>query len=330
MSTLKDVSERAGVTVTTVSRVLNNRGYISEKTRAKVYQSMKELNYQPNELARSLTKKHSNMIGVIVPTIQHPFFSQLTFYLEQYCFKKNFKILLCNSQAQVEKEKEYIDMLKSNQVAGIIIASRTPDVEQYVEQDMPIVMIERQSGGYGINICCDNELGGELATRHLIACGCKKLLHISGEFSKGLPGDKRAVAFERVCQEVGVPYQIFTTTEQEFYTRSYAEIIREVFAQMPDVDGIFASNDTMAAQILQYCYDHGIDVPGQLQVVGFDDVELCHLTTPQLTTIRQPIERMAEAAVNSILGRRGKKAVAMRTILPVELKMRGSTRLKSE
>lgn len=329
MSTLKDVSERAGVTVTTVSRVLNNRGYISEKTRAKVYQSMKELNYQPNELARSLTKKHSNMIGVIVPTIQHPFFSQLAYYLEQYCFKKNFKILLCNSQAQVEKEQEYIDMLKSNQVAGMVIASRTPDVEKYVERDMPIVMIERQSGGYGINIRCDNEQGGELATRHLIECGCKKLLHISGEFSKGLPGDRRAVAFERVCQEAGIPYQIFATTEQEFYTRSYTQIIQEVFAQMPDVDGIFASNDTMAAQILQYCHEHGINVPEQLQVVGFDDVELCQLTTPHLTTIHQPVKKMAEVAVNSIIGRRSKKVIATRTVLPVELKVRGSTRPKS-
>lgn len=326
VSTLKDVSERAGVTVTTVSRVLNNRGYISEKTRQKVYQCMKELNYQPNELARSLTKKRSSMIGVIVPTIRHPFFSDLVYYLEQYSFAKNFKILLCDSHAEVEKEKEYIEMLKSNQVAGIVIASRTPDAGQYiVEKDMPVVTIERQSGGHGINICCDNERGGELATRHLIERGCKRLLHISGDSSSGMPGELRAAAFERVCREEGVPYQVYITSEQDFYSRSYEKIIREVLEQNPDVDGVFASSDIMAAQILQYCREHGISVPGQMKVVGFDGIELGGLTTPQLTTVSQPVEQMAETAVQSIVKRLNKKVVATRVILPVELKVREST-----
>ena len=325
MSTLKDVSERAGVTVTTVSRVLNNRGYISEKTRQKVYQCMKELNYQPNELARSLTKKRSSMIGVIVPTIRHPFFSDLVYYLEQYSFAKNFKILLCDSHAEVDKEKEYIEMLKSNQVAGIIIASRTPDIGQYIEADMPVVMIERQSTGKEVNICCDNEHGGELATRHLIERGCRKLLHISGGLSSVMPGELRAAAFERVCREEGVPYQVYVASEQDFYARSYTRTIREVLEQNPDADGVFASSDIMAAQILQYCREKGIDVPGQLKVVGFDGIELGGLTTPKLTTVCQPVEQMAETAVQSIVKRLNKKVVATRVILPVELKIRGTT-----
>ena len=131
-----------------------------------------------------------------------------------------------------------------------------------------------------------------------------------------IPSHSRSDVYKR--QEAGIPYQIFATTEQEFYTRSYTQIIQEVFAQMPDVDGIFASNDTMAAQILQYCHEHGINVPEQLQVVGFDDVELCQLTTPQLTTIHQPVKKTAEVAVNSIIGRRSKKVIATRTVLPVE------------
>ena len=110
MATIKDVAEIAQVTTTTVSRVINNRGYISEATRNKVYDAMKQLNYQPNELARSLFKQRTNTIGIIVPNVSHPYFSKLTSYLESAAEKKKYKIILCNSNEIVEKEMEYLDM----------------------------------------------------------------------------------------------------------------------------------------------------------------------------------------------------------------------------
>lgn len=112
MPNLKDVAKQAGLSVNTVSRVLNNRGYISDKTKEKVYRVMKEMNYQPNEMARALFRKKSNMIGLIIPTISHPFFAELTNYLEYYADLKGYKLLLCNSNRNVSKEVEYIDMLK--------------------------------------------------------------------------------------------------------------------------------------------------------------------------------------------------------------------------
>src|SRR5471030_2413619 len=132
MATIKDVAEVAGITVTTVSRVLNNRGYISEKTRKKVYDAMQQLNYRPNEMARSLLRKKSNLIGLIIPTVAHPFFSELTNYIEYYAYKLGYKILLCNSYQDSVKEKEYIMMLKSNQVDGIIMASHTLEIDEYL------------------------------------------------------------------------------------------------------------------------------------------------------------------------------------------------------
>ena len=119
MPTIKDVAERAGVSVTTVSRVLNNRGYISQATRTKVYQAMEELDYQPNEVARSLFRKRSKIIGLIVPTVAHPFFGELTSYLETYAYSRGYKVLICNSQLDASKEQEYIGMLRRNQVDGI-------------------------------------------------------------------------------------------------------------------------------------------------------------------------------------------------------------------
>lgn len=112
MPKIDDVAKKAGVSVTTVSRVLNNRGYISEETREKVYRVMKELDYQPNEMARALFRKKSNMIGLIIPDVSHPFFSEMTYHLEYYADNSGYKLLLCNSNRDVSKESKYIDMLK--------------------------------------------------------------------------------------------------------------------------------------------------------------------------------------------------------------------------
>src|SRR5690606_26731085 len=121
MATIKDVAERVGVSVTTVSRVLNNRGYLSENLKRRVYEAMRELNYQPNELARSLLRKKSNIIGLIIPDITHPFFGEIARYVEYYAYKNKYKILLCNTQLNRSKEQEYLNMLKASQVDGIIM-----------------------------------------------------------------------------------------------------------------------------------------------------------------------------------------------------------------
>lgn len=315
----------AGVSVATVSRMLNNRGYISEATREKIKKCMVDLDYKPNELARSLTKRRTNIIGIIVPNVNNQFFSKLVYFLERYAFKRNFKILLCNSKSQLEKEKEYIDMLRSNQVSAMIIASRNSDIENYLDESMPVVFIERKSKNFGVNICCDNELGGELATRHLIESGCKNLLHISGQIEKDLPGDLRAISFERICKENNINYNIVSSTEHQFYKGSYGKLIENIFTNNKYIDGIFASNDTIAAQIIQYCYKKGLRVPKDIKIVGFDDVEIASLTTPTITTIKQPIKEMAEIAIESIEKMMDKKIVASHVVLPVELKKRNST-----
>ena len=129
MATLKDVAKETGLTVTTVSRVLNNRGYISEDTRQKVYDAMKKLNYHPNEVARSLSKKTSNTIGVIVPHIRHPYFSEMISHLEDAANDRGYKIILCNSQDKDAKTREYLEMCTSNRVAGIVLCSGLVSVD---------------------------------------------------------------------------------------------------------------------------------------------------------------------------------------------------------
>lgn len=142
MATLKDVEKETGLTVTTVFHVLNNRGYISEETRKKVYDAMKKLNYHPNEVARSLSKQSTNTIGVIVPHIRHPYFAELISNLESQAYRHQHKILLFNSQEKNEKEYEYLEMCSSNRVAGIILCSGTVGVNEFQGLNVPLITIE--------------------------------------------------------------------------------------------------------------------------------------------------------------------------------------------
>lgn len=143
MATLKDVAKETGLTVSTVSRVLNNRGYISSNTREKVYDAMKRLNYQPNELARSLSKQTTNTIGVIVPHIDHPYFARLLSSLETAAYQNGYKLLLFNSRERDEKEDEYMEMCKASRVAGIILCSGSVETERFRDLNVPLVTIER-------------------------------------------------------------------------------------------------------------------------------------------------------------------------------------------
>ena len=143
MATLKDIAQRAGVTATTVSRVINNRGYISEGTRKKVYAAMEEMHYQPNELARAFSKQYTNTIGLIVPHISHPFFTKVISNIESSAAEKGFKLLLCNSKEQPEKEQDYLDMCMSNRVAGIVLCSKYVQTREFRKMNIPVVNLER-------------------------------------------------------------------------------------------------------------------------------------------------------------------------------------------
>ncbi|MEY8353496.1 LacI family DNA-binding transcriptional regulator [Lachnospiraceae bacterium 54-53] len=325
MATLKDVAERAEVTVTTVSRVINNRGYISEQTRKKVFEVMKELNYQPNELARSLSKQRTNTIGIIVPHIVHPYFAKLISNLENAAANKGYKILLCNSKAKNEKELEYIEMCKSNRVSGIVLCSRNVDAAEMKNLEIPVITIERNLEAGTVGIECDNYQGGRLATEHLISCGCRNLLHISGIKNENMPADARAEGFTAVCGAHGVKHKVIQTTSRIYSTLDYHQYIRQAIEEAPGVDGIFASSDLIAAQTIQICAEMNIRIPEKIRLVGFDDVDIAKLTTPTITTIRQPVREMAEWAVEFIERSLNGEALPEQFKLPVSLVKRNST-----
>lgn len=323
MATLKDIAERAGVTITTVSRVINNRGYISDRTRERVTEVMRELNYQPNEVARALTKRHTNMIGLIVPHISHPFFARLISCMESEAAKRGYRILLCNSKEEPEREEAYLNMCLSNRVTGIVLCSRNIKAEKLRRLEVPIVNFEKENEEAAVSIQCDNYGGGRLAAEHLCRKGCRRLLHFGGVRGGSMPADQRAEGFARTCRENGCGCRIILGDKKVYDTMDYKEMIRGALLAYPETDGIFASSDLIAAQTIQVCRELEIEVPERMRIVGFDDVMLAELTTPSITTIHQPVRKMAELAVDCIAGGKCGQAEVIR--LPVYLVERQST-----
>lgn len=304
---------------------MNNRGYISKETRKKVYDAMKKLNYQPNEIARSLFRQHTNVIGVIVPSVNHPFFSKLVEKIEFYASRRGYKILLCDSYHERQKEIEYIEMLKSSKVDGIIMGSRTTDILNIFNFDFPLVTVDRIMSDKIPCVSSDNYQGGSLATKALIARGCKKLAHITGSLKLNLMANQRYAAFMDICDKEKIDHVVVTAEENQFSSMDYKDLIENLFREHPDVDGVVASSDVIAAEVIQIAISKGRVVPGDLKVIGYDDTSIASLTTPQISTIRQPIEEIGRYAVDLILDQQKGEIVPMRTILPVTLIERQST-----
>lgn len=327
MATLKDVAKETGLTVSTVSRVLNNRGYISAQTRERVYEAMKKLNYQPNELARSLSKQTTNTVGVIVPHIDHPYFARLLSSLETAAYRNGYKLLLFNSKDRDEKEEEYLEMCKGSRVAGIILCSGSVDTQRFRDLNVPLVTIERFLEQGTAAVECDNRQGGRLAARHLLECGCENVIYLSGENDVSMPADDRALGFTEICRQEGIHC---LDPGKEIDARLYASLdyhtyIEKILTEYPEIDGIFASSDVIAAQVIQICSKKGIRIPEKMKLIGFDDSSIASLTTPGITTIRQPVREMAELAVQMIARAERKEIVPNRTTLPVTLIRRGTT-----
>ncbi|MGO4533010.1 LacI family DNA-binding transcriptional regulator [Paenibacillus sp. 2TAF8] len=326
MATIHDVALKAGVSVTTVSRVLNNRGYISQKTRDKVYQTMDELNYRPNEIARSLLRKQSNLIGLIIPDVSHPFFGELASYVEYYAYQNGFKIMLCNSHMDPSKEREYVEMLKGNRVDGIIMGSHTLEVDEYVNLHSPIVTFDRQIGEDIPFISSDNYQGGVMAAELLLSKGRRHIAHICGNLGLNMLSNRRTIGFLNTLEAHGVkPIMIYETDLNVFDQHQYTELMDKLLTEQPLLDGLFVTSDLMAVHALKKTISSGRRVPEDIAIIGYDDSRAACYTVPGITTIRQPVEDMAELAVDLIRRQIAEEQVNMENIFPVSLVERETT-----
>lgn len=320
---IKDVAKKAGVSVTTVSRVMNNRGYIGEQTRKKVEDAIKELNYSPNQIARSLLSNQSYIFGLIVPEISHPFFSEMVHWIEYYASLINYKIIICNSVNDKEKESAYLKMLKEHRADGVIMCSHTLETDVYKQLTIPIVSFDRIISAKIPYVASDNYHGGELATQHLIKKGCKKLLHIAGPLNFEMLSNRRYDAFQMICSRHQVEWDVLEGANINLtFEDNYQFIEEKLGKNINNYDGIFCSNDLMAYALYIYASKHNIHVPDDLKIIGYDYNSFTKtLQSPKLTTIKQPIEILAKQLVHSLERQINKEdqTIADQSIYDVEL-----------
>lgn len=293
MSSIKDVAKLAGVAVGTVSRVINSSGAVSPATRRKVEKAIQELNYIPNEIARNFKMRKSKMVALLLPSIWHPFFSELAYYIEDELDREGFKLMLCNSGGKPEKELYYLEMLQQNKVAGIVGITYN-DIEDNVSNDIPIVSIDRH---FNKNITCvtsDNYEGGRLALRELVKAGARKPAYLGSVTSVFSETMNRREGFIDEAKKLGVDYIVYEKPDPVVDDDAYfGEFLRD----HRDVDGIFAITDMFAAKYIERAGREGIRVPDDVKVIGYDGIQDHPYFHPILSTIRQPVEEMARMTI---------------------------------
>lgn len=303
--TIRDVAKLAGVSVATVSRVINQKGYVSQETDVKVKEIMRKLRFEPNQVARGLTAKKTRTIALIVPDILNPFFPALARGVEDIANLHGYTLILCNSDGSGVKEKSYIEILRKKYVDGIIFASNhltVEDADSLEESKIPLVILDRAPDmETNCIIRVDDYQGAVTAVEHLLDVGCRKIAHIYGpqEFKTAR---ERLAGYENVAKK----YPWFSPTLMvpgHFSIDGGRKATIELLTNHPDVDGIFAGNDLMGVGILKQLRKDNIAVPDHIALCGFDGIHLTEITEPELTTIAQPIYQMGELAAEKLIER---------------------------
>lgn len=318
---LEDVAKLAGVSRATVSRVINRRGYLSQKTILKVEQVMESLNYHPNVIARQMHSQRTNLIGVIVPTVGTPFFGELAAALEQELFKRGYKVLVGDALNDPEKEQRYLRQLLGRQVDGLIIATHNANIPEYQNANLPIVAIDRFLRPDIPVVYSDNFAGAKQACEALIQRGAKHIIHTDDLSPLNDQDTARLRAYEAVMKAHGREAITYPSLPDPVQNR---EGLQKIFTEHPEVDAVFTSNDLDAATLLDLAVENDYAVPEQLQIIGYDGTQTTQRLLPRLATVVQPIPEMAKKAVELLEAKLKQQAVPEEVVLPVDLRL-GST-----
>lgn len=323
MATIKDVAKLANVSVATVSRFLNNNGYVGLKSKEAIERAIRTLDYKPNLIARSLSTKQMQTIGLIVPDIMNPFFPELARAIEDTALKLGYTVILCNSDEQAEKELHYIESLQQKYIDGFIIASNQLTTEQYCKLNVPIVLLDRVFENELPSVASDNQLGAEMATNYFIKQNVKELAFFSGP--KNLePIQQRLAGFKKAVAEKNIKTHIFESLFDFLHAEKSAF---EALSKYPTIDAVFASSDVIAMGILKAAHKLGIRVPDELQVIGYDGIAMGEIVTPSLTTVAQNIYVLGEAATNMLVQQiKGEPLLNKHITIEPKLIVRGTTK----
>ncbi|MGY2573629.1 HTH-type transcriptional repressor PurR [Vibrio sp. C8] len=307
MATIKDVARLAGVSTTTVSHVINKTRFVAEATQEKVLEAVKELNYAPSAVARSLKCNTTRTIGMLVTQSTNLFFSEVIDGVESYCYRQGYTLILCNTGGIYEKQRDYIRMLAEKRVDGILVmcSDLTQELSEMLEShaDIPKVIMDWGPEASKADKIIDNsELGGYLATKYLIDRGHKDIACLSGHLNK-LACQERIAGFRRAMTEANLEVNDNWILEGNFECDTAVLAADKIIAMDKMPTAVFCFNDTMALGLMSRLQQKGVRVPDDISVIGYDNIELAEYFSPPLTTIHQPKRRVGKNAFEILLER---------------------------
>lgn len=299
--TLKNVAEKAGVSIKTVSRVINQQGEISESTRQYVSGVIEELGYRPNTLARGLVSGKSASVALIIPQITDPFFPEVMLGVESVARAHGYSVFLCNTEDDPEREYEYIDLLAGKRVDGIILCGSrltAAQLEKVSRQHRVSILSSRNPTGSAV-ISIPGEAGLFRTTSHLTGLGHRRVGHIGS----GAPDEhERLDGYERAMREADLLVDPRWVRRIEHVTTEASYVAaKQLLSEAPELTAVSCYNDLAAVGVLRACAEIGRRVPDDLAVVGFDDIPLASLVSPSLTTVHVPRHQLGQRVMEMLL-----------------------------
>lgn len=325
MISIREVAQLAGVSASTVSRVMNGTANVDPEKKERVLRVIEETGFVPNEVARTLFRKSAKTIGVIVPSIRNPYFTELAAHIDTFSLQCGFRPFLCNTGYDPEKEKAAVQMLVSMHADAIIVASCSEQIRETLNNcPIPVVALDAMLYGAEVEACifCDYYEGGRMAAEYLLDKGCRNIVCIKGPQNR-YSARARYQGYLDVCREHELPER---TVACDYDFNQGIAMTEELLQKYPDVDGIIACNDIVAISTYKVLYKRNIAVPDRVQLVGFDDISFATLLSPELTTVCQPIREMAEKAVELIAKNELTGMTGGKFIFPVSLVARQTTK----
>lgn len=327
MANIQQVAKQAGVSVATVSRVLNGKDKVSTKTKLKVEEAIQYLNYEPSMLGRNLRNSESRIVLILIPSISNPFYFEVIKGIENMALSQNYSILLCETDSKPEKEEIYFDLVRKKMADGIISMDPAVNVETLKElaENYAIIQCSEYGGGIGIPyVTIDSEEASYHAVKHLIQIGHRKIALMNSD-EKFLYARERRMGYERALQEHGIPLNgeyIFYTQELGF--EQGQQTMKKILQLQDRPTAVFAVSDLLAIGALKEINAAGLHVPEDVAVVGFDKIDFSNMTNPALTTVAQPMYKMGTVAARMLIEKIQGKTVDS-VVLGHELVIREST-----
>ena len=302
--TIKDVAREAGVGVGTASRALTGNGSVRQDTVEKVEAAAKKLGFVPNQLARNFKLRSNMCVAIIIPTVFHPFFAKVVYYCEVELYKLGYRLIVVNSQDNVEKETKMLNMIRQQRVDGIIFITHYE--HDNIDPTLPIVSIDRHVGSGFPYVTSNNYSASYEAVKSLILSGAERIGCVCGATAVISGTRHRYEAYLDIVKEYSRPARLLKPL---FKHGQEMEVMREYFRLYPDTDALFTGSDMLASAAYHVARERGMRVPEDIQIIGYDGVLDAWEPHPKLTTVHQDVERMANAVVDLLMKRiRGEEA----------------------